>query len=112
VLRTSVFQPGAVPHAVEQLKKFEAIVPASNGSMAQQQRVPFFDIKEYFYVIDPKKLRTPNRDNHRQRLYLVSCGLSVELHPDAAFIFVGIAKTRVGSFLVRRLDGNRGRTSL
>ena len=65
VLQTSVFQPGAFFHAVEKLKKFGAIVPASNGSMSQQQRVPFLGIKEYFYVIDPKKLRTPNRDSHR-----------------------------------------------
>jgi len=63
VLQTSVFQPGAIQSAIGQLVKSGVAVPSNKGLVAQQQRVPGLNIKEYFYVIDLEKLRALARGN-------------------------------------------------
>ena len=66
VLQKSVFEPSAVSSAMTQLGKSAVIVPSSRGLMAQQQRVPRLNIKDYFYVLDGQKLRALSGDkDHR-----------------------------------------------
>jgi hypothetical protein len=60
VFRDSIF-PDAFDSAFRQLMTAEVIQKSKAGLVAQQQRVPGLNIKEYFYVIDSEKLRALNR---------------------------------------------------
>ena len=59
VLQTSVFQPGAFFHAVEKLKKFGAIVPASNGSMCSSSACRFLASKSTSMLSTRKSFARP-----------------------------------------------------
>lgn len=65
VLQTQVFQPAAMQSAIPLLVKSGAIVKSAKGSIARQQRVPYLDLKEYFYVIDTKRLNALAKGNSR-----------------------------------------------
>ena len=47
----------AESHSWSQLEKSGVVTPSRTGLVAQQQRVPGLNIKEYFYVIDLERLR-------------------------------------------------------
>jgi hypothetical protein len=62
VFRDSIF-PDATDSALGRLVTAEVILKSKAGLVAQQQRVPGLNIKEYFYVIDSEKLRALNGGN-------------------------------------------------
>jgi hypothetical protein len=60
-----VFPSGSFGSAVTELVKSSVIVLSSKGLVAQQQRVPGLNIKEYFCVVDSQKLRELIKDKDR-----------------------------------------------
>ena len=62
VFRDSIFSDGT-DSALGRLVTAEVILKLKAGLVAQQQRVPGVNIKEYFYVIDSERLRALNGGN-------------------------------------------------
>jgi hypothetical protein len=64
LLQETVFSPSTFESAVTQLGETSVIVHSSKGLASRQQRVPGLD-RDYFYILDSKKLRTLSSDNDR-----------------------------------------------